>query len=59
MSQIEMNTLLRATAAPEVRLPDAHSSRAVNRSFYIVVACVMAIGTTPFLIGWAAAGLLK
>lgn len=54
-----MNTLLRATAAPEVRLPDAHSSRAVNRSFYIVVACVMAIGTTPFLIGWAAAGLLK
>jgi hypothetical protein len=59
VSQLDINTLLQVTSAPEVRLPNRHSARMINRTFYVVVGCVMAIGITPFLIGWAAAVILK
>ena len=59
MSQLQLDNLLQAASAPEVRLPDHNAARTIHNSFYVVVACILAIGTTPFFIAWAAASLLK
>lgn len=54
-----LDRLIRHAAVPEMRLPPTHRPLADDQVFFLTVICVAALGSIPFLIAWAASGLLQ
>ena len=57
MSQREIDGLLHAATAPEYRLPDRTAVKC--NSLWLLAFCVLTLVSTPVMIAWLAASLVR